>query len=179
MESLSHIWHFVTSWTAARQPSLSFTVSRNLFKLMSIESVVPSSVVFFSSCCLQSFPASASFPMSWLFAPGGQIVRASASFLPVSILGWFHRFNPWSGKVPHAVEQLKPVLHNYRAWALGPTSCNHWSLCAQGWCSASREASTMRDLYAATKSKPCPQQLKKVCAEQGRPVQPKISKYFF
>ena len=32
---------FVTPWTAARQASLSFTNSWNLFKLMSIESVIP------------------------------------------------------------------------------------------------------------------------------------------
>ena len=31
-----------TSWTAARQASLSFTISRSLFRLMSIESVMPS-----------------------------------------------------------------------------------------------------------------------------------------
>ena len=32
----------VTPWTAARQASLSFTISRSLLKLMSIESVMPS-----------------------------------------------------------------------------------------------------------------------------------------
>ena len=32
----------MTQWTAARQASLSFTISWNLLKLMSIESVVPS-----------------------------------------------------------------------------------------------------------------------------------------
>ena len=37
-----------------------------------------SSVVPFSSC-LQSFPASGSFPMSWLFKSGGQSIGASAS----------------------------------------------------------------------------------------------------
>ena len=42
---------------------------------------------FFS--CLQSFPASGSFPMSWLFASGGQNTRASASVLPMNIQGWF------------------------------------------------------------------------------------------
>ena len=64
----------MTSWTAARQASLSFTIiSWNLFKLMSVESVMPSSVVSFS-CCLQSFPASGSFAVSRLFASGGQIV---------------------------------------------------------------------------------------------------------
>ena len=41
--------------------------------------------------CPQSFPASGSFPMSWLFASGGQSIRASvsASVLPMNIQGWF------------------------------------------------------------------------------------------
>ena len=48
-----------------------------------------SSVVPFSSC-LQSFPASGCFPMSWLFISGGQSIgaSASASVLPVNIQGW-------------------------------------------------------------------------------------------
>ena len=39
----------------------------------------------------QSFPASGSFPMSWLFTSGGQSVEASASasVLPMNIQGWF------------------------------------------------------------------------------------------
>jgi len=40
--SLSHMQLFATSWTAARQASLSITNSRSLLKLMSIESVMPS-----------------------------------------------------------------------------------------------------------------------------------------
>jgi len=47
-----------------------------------------SSVVLFSSC-LQSCPASGSFPMSQLFASGDQSIRASASLLPMNIQGWF------------------------------------------------------------------------------------------
>ena len=49
-----------------------------------------SSVVSFSSCA-QSFPASGSFPMSWLFASGGQSIGASAStsVLPMNIQDWF------------------------------------------------------------------------------------------
>ena len=41
--------------------------------------------------CLQSFPASGSFPMSRLFASGGRSIgaSASASVLPVNIQGWF------------------------------------------------------------------------------------------
>ena len=48
-----------------------------------------SSVVPFSSC-LQSFPASGSFPMSQLFAWGGQSigVLASASVLPMNTQDW-------------------------------------------------------------------------------------------
>ena len=47
-------------------------------------------VVPFSSCP-QSFPASGSFPMSWLFASGGQSIGASASVsvLPMDVQGWF------------------------------------------------------------------------------------------
>ena len=39
----------------------------------------------------QFFPASESFPMSWLFISGGQIIGASpsASILPMNIQGWF------------------------------------------------------------------------------------------
>ena len=38
----SCVWLFATSWTAAHQASLSITNSRNLLKLMSIVSVMPS-----------------------------------------------------------------------------------------------------------------------------------------
>ena len=42
VQSLSPVWLFVTSWTAARQTSLSIIDSQGLLKLMSIESVMPS-----------------------------------------------------------------------------------------------------------------------------------------
>ena len=42
IQSLSHVRLFVTPWTVACQASLSITNSRSLFKLMSIESVMPS-----------------------------------------------------------------------------------------------------------------------------------------
>ena len=50
---------------------------------------ISSSVVPFSSH-LQSFPASGSFPMSWLFTSGGQSTgaSASASVLPMNIQDW-------------------------------------------------------------------------------------------
>ena len=42
VQSLSCVRLFATSWTAACQASLSVTISQSLFKLMSIESVMPS-----------------------------------------------------------------------------------------------------------------------------------------
>ena len=47
-----------------------------------------SSITSFSFC-LQSFTASGSFPISQLFASGGQSIRASASVLPMNTKGWF------------------------------------------------------------------------------------------
>ena len=51
---------------------------------------ISSSVVPFSSC-LQSFPATGSFPMSQLFASGDQSIgaTASASVLPMNIQDWY------------------------------------------------------------------------------------------
>ena len=92
VQLLSCVWLFVTPWTTAHQASLSLTISRSLLKLMSIESVMSSKhlvlCIPFSSC-LQSFPASGSFPMSWLFTSGGQSIGASASVLPMNIQDWF------------------------------------------------------------------------------------------
>ena len=42
VQLLSHVWLFATPWTAARQASLSFTISQSLLKPMSIELVMPS-----------------------------------------------------------------------------------------------------------------------------------------
>ena len=63
-------------------------------KLMPIKSVMPSNHLILCcpfSSCPQSFPASGSFPMSWLFISGGQSigVSGSASVSPMSIQGWF------------------------------------------------------------------------------------------
>ena len=77
---------------AACQASLSFIVSQSLLNSCPLSTwchpTISFSVVPFSSC-LQSFPASGSFPMSQLFASGGQSIGASASVLPVNIQSWF------------------------------------------------------------------------------------------
>ena len=93
VQSLSHVWLFVTPWTIARQPSLSIANSQSLLKLMSMESVVPSNnfILCRPFSCLQSFPASGSFQMSQFFILGSQSigVSASASVLPMNTQDWF------------------------------------------------------------------------------------------
>ena len=49
VQSLSRVRLFATSWTAAHQASMSFTISWSLLKLMSIESVMPSNHLIL--CC--------------------------------------------------------------------------------------------------------------------------------
>ena len=49
VQSLSHVWLFATPWIAARQASLSITNSWSSLRLMSIESVMPSSHLIL--CC--------------------------------------------------------------------------------------------------------------------------------
>ena len=44
VQSLSHVWLFVTLWTVAHQASPSFTISQSLLKFMSIDLVMPSAV---------------------------------------------------------------------------------------------------------------------------------------
>ena len=82
----------LTPWTAACQVSLSFTISWNLHKFMSTESVMPSNHFILCcpfSSCPQSFPASGSFPVSRFFTSSGQRIgaSASASVLPLNIQG--------------------------------------------------------------------------------------------
>ena len=97
--SFSHVQLFANPWTAAHQASLSFTNSQSLLKLMSTEQVMPSNHLIpchpFSSC-LQSFPASGSFPVSQFFASGGQSIGVSA---PASVLP-----NEYSGLISIRIE---------------------------------------------------------------------------
>ena len=94
IQSLSRVQHFATPWTAAHQASLSITNSWSLLKLMFIESVMLSKqlILCHSLRLLPSiFLASGSFPVSQLFASGGQSigVSASTSVLPMNVQDWF------------------------------------------------------------------------------------------
>ena len=72
---------------------------------------ISSSVVPFSSCP-QSLPTSESFPMSQLFASGGQSTGASAlaSFLPKKSQGWSP--SEWTGWISVQSEGLSRVFSN-------------------------------------------------------------------
>ena len=74
VQSLSCVWLFATPWTAARQASLSFTISQTCSNSCPLSQwchpTISSSVVPFSSR-LQSFPASGFFPVSQFFTSGG------------------------------------------------------------------------------------------------------------
>ena len=65
IQSLSHVQLFVIAWTAAHQASLSITNSWSLFKLMSIESVIPSNHLIL--CRLLLLPPSV-FPSIRVFS---------------------------------------------------------------------------------------------------------------
>ena len=70
-----------------------------------------SSVILFSSC-LESFPASGSFPMSQLFSSGGQSIGVSAStlVLPTNIQDWFPL--GWTGWIFLQSKGLSRVFSN-------------------------------------------------------------------
>ena len=53
------------------------------------DTIQPSHPVTLFSSCFQSLSASGSFPVSQLFASGGQSIGASASVLPLNIQDWF------------------------------------------------------------------------------------------
>ena len=70
-------------------PSLSPRVCSNSCPLsLWCHSTIPSTISSLSSW-LQSFQASGSFPLSWLFISGSQSIGASASVLPMNIQDWF------------------------------------------------------------------------------------------
>ena len=121
---LSRVRLFVTPC----QASLSITNSRSLHKLMSIESVMPSSSLILSCPLLllpQFLPASGSFPMSQLFTWDGQSigVSASTSVLPVNTQDW----SPlgWTGWILQS-KGLSKVFSNTTVHKLRQlTSYNH------------------------------------------------------
>ena len=88
VQSLSRVRLFATPWITVCQASLSITNSRSPSSWW-CHPAISSSVVLFSFCP-QSLPASKSFPMSQLFAWGGQNIglSASATVPPMNTQDW-------------------------------------------------------------------------------------------
>ena len=115
VQSFSHVRLFATPWIAAHQASLSITNSQSSPKPCPssrwCHSAISSSVIPFSSCP-QSLSASGSFPMSQLFAWGGQStgVSALASVLPKNTQDW----SPleWTGWISLQSKGLSRVFSN-------------------------------------------------------------------
>ena len=111
--SLSRGWLFATPWIAAHQPPCPSPTpgvhSNSCPSSQWCHPAISSSVIPFSSCP-QSLPASGSFPMSQLFAWGGQSsgVLASSSVLPMNTQDW----SPlgWTGWIPLQSKGLSRVL---------------------------------------------------------------------
>ena len=115
VQLLSHIWLFVTPWTAACQASLSITNSLSLLKLMSIESVMSSKHL------ILSFPSPLAFNLSrhqglfqWV-SSSHQVakvlgVSASASVLPMNIQDWLPL--GWTGWISLQSKGLSRVFSN-------------------------------------------------------------------
>ena len=122
VQSLSCVQLFATPWTAARQASLSITNSWSLLKPMSIESVMPSNHLILChpflpfSFCPQSFPEKGSFPVSQLFASGGQSIGVSAfaSVLPMNIQDWLPL--GWTGLISLQSRGLSRVFSDITVW---------------------------------------------------------------
>ena len=117
--------------TAAHQASWSVINSWSLLKLMSIESVMPSSWCSSSvgpfSSHLQTFSASRSFQMSQFSVSGGQIigVSASASVLPVNTQDW-SPCSPRDSQESSPTPQFKSINSSALSFLYSPTlTCIH------------------------------------------------------
>ena len=94
VQSFSHVWLFVTPWTAACQAFLSFTIFRSLLKLMSINLVMPSNhLIPYHPLLLEPsiFPRIRVFSNELVLCIKWPKIEASvsASVFPVNIQGWF------------------------------------------------------------------------------------------
>ena len=135
VQSLSRVWLSAAPWTAAHQASLFLpspgACSNSCPLSWWCHPITLSSVIPF---CLQSFPASGSSLMSWLFTSGGQTTgtSASASVLPMTIQDWFPL--GWTGWISLQSKGLSRIVSNtttqkhqfFDARLYGPTLTYIW-----------------------------------------------------
>ena len=92
------------------------------------DAIQPSHPVISFSSCPQSFPASGSFPVSRLFASGGQSIgaSASASVLPMNIQGWFPL--GWTNLISlqSQASSLTPQFESFSMIPVVDCACSWW-----------------------------------------------------
>ena len=117
VQLLSRVQLFVITWTAARQTSLSITVSWSLLKCMSMESVMPSNhLILCRSLLLSSIFPSIRFFFQW--------VDSSHHFSSVQ----FSRSVVSYSVRPHGLQHARPpCLSNILATILHIRWPNYWS----------------------------------------------------
>ena len=118
IQSLSHGSLFATPWAAACLASMSFTISRHLLKLMSIESVMPSNHLIL---CHPLFLLPSSFPSIRVFSKESALWSGRQEYWSFS----FSPSNEYSGLISFgndwfdlAVQQtLKSLLQHHSSKA--------------------------------------------------------------
>ena len=108
VQLLSHIQLYVTLWTAAHQASLSITNSQSLLKLMSIESVMPSSHLIF---CRPLLLLPSIFPSIRVFSNESVLIRWPKFW---SFSFYISPSNEYSGLISFRMDWLavKGILKN-------------------------------------------------------------------
>ena len=115
VQSLSCVQLFATPWIAARQASLSITISQSSLRLQSIESVMPSSHLILCNPLLLLPPI---LPSIRVFSNESTLrmrwpkygVSALASFLPNKSQGWSP--SEWTGWISLQSKGLSRVFSN-------------------------------------------------------------------
>ena len=159
IQSLSHVQVFGTPWTAAWQASLFFTISQNLFKLMSIELVTPSNhlilchpLLLLPSICLSirvfsnesalhiKWPKYWSFSISPSNEYSGLIFLRIDCFYLLAIQGTLksllQRHNLKTSILWHSAFFIVQPSHPYMTTGQTIAFCKLWDFCKQSDISA-------------------------------------------
>ena len=134
----SHVQLFETPWTAARQASLSFTISWSLLKLMSIESVMLSSYLIFCRPLLllpSIFLSNRVFsnksalhlrwPKYWSFSPASVPTLNIQGWFPLELTDWSPCRIDWSPCSPRDCQESSPIPQFKRSSAFFMAQLSH------------------------------------------------------
>ena len=137
VQSLSRVRFFVVPWIAAFQPSLSFTISWSLLKLMSIESMVPSNHLILCHPLLllpsiflsirvfsNESPLHIRWPKYWSFS-----FNISPSNEYSGLISFIMDFSPWDSQESSPTSQFKSINSSALSFLYSPTLTSihdHW-----------------------------------------------------